>query len=262
MKFCTLMSGSSGNAFYVETPQTKVMIDAGKSGKALTQALEEVSGCSPQDLDALLLSHEHRDHVMGAGVLARRYHLPVYATEGTWEEMAVQIGPLKEEQRHYIKKNQTLELGDLQIEFISLSHDARDPIGFLLTHGRTRLGIATDSGVFTAHMAKALYNVHCLVLEANHDPEMLKNGPYPWPLKRRISGEKGHLSNQGAGEALIKTLGDHTKRVVLAHLSAENNRPDLAVQTVAQTLENNHFNLDEVEITVAPRHKPGLLMSI
>jgi len=262
MKFCTLMSGSSGNALYVETPETKVLIDAGKSGKALTQALEEASGSSPQDLDALLISHEHRDHVLGAGVLARRYHLPVYATEGTWEEMNTQIGKLQEEQRHYINKNQTLELGDLKIEVFSISHDARDPIGFLLSHGRKRLGIATDSGVFTSYMAKALHNVDCLVLEANHDPELLKNGPYPWPLKQRISGEKGHLSNQGAGEALLKTLGDKTKQVVLAHLSAENNRPELALQTVEKTLEKNHFNLDEVEIIVAPRYQPGLMMSI
>lgn len=262
MKFCTLMSGSSGNALYVETPQTKVLIDAGNSGKALTQALEEACDRSPQDLDALLISHEHRDHILGTGVLARRYHLPLYATEGTWEEMDGRIGNLKEEQRNYINKNQTMELGDLKIEFFPISHDARDPIGFLLSHGGKRLGIATDSGVFTSYMAQTLHNVDCLVLEANHDPGMLQDGPYPWSLKQRISGEKGHLSNQGAGEALLKTLGENTKRVVLAHLSAENNKPALALQTVENTLEKNHFNLDEVEITVAPRYRPGLMRSI
>jgi len=262
MKFCTLMSGSSGNALYVETAKTKVLIDAGKSGKALTQALEEGPGCAPQDLDALLISHEHRDHVLGAGVLARRYHMPLFATQGTWEAMGSQIGPIKEEQKNYIKTNRTLELGDLKIEFFSISHDAQDPVGFLLSQGRKRLGIATDSGVFTSQMAQSLSHADCLVLEANHDPEMLQRGPYPWPLKKRISGEKGHLSNQGAGEALLQTIGANTTRVVLAHLSSENNKPELALQTVENTLEKNHFDLAEVEITVAPRYKPGLLMSI
>jgi phosphoribosyl 1,2-cyclic phosphodiesterase len=106
-------------------------------------------------------------------------------------------------------------------------------------------------------MAKALRNVHCLVLEANHDPELLKNGPYPWSLKQRIAGEKGHLSNQGAGLALLQTLGGETRQVILAHLSAENNKPALALQTVKKTLEKNHFNLEEVEITVAPRYRPS-----
>lgn len=258
MKFCTLMSGSSGNALYVETAQTKIMIDAGKSGKALTQALEEACGRSPRELDALFISHEHRDHTIGAGVLARRYHLPLYATEGTWSEMGDQIGPIDEEQRNYISASETLELGDLKIELFPVSHDASEPVGFLLTQGRKRLGIATDSGVFTSCMAKALKNVHCLVLEANHDPELLKNGPYPWPLKKRISGEKGHLSNQGAGLALLQTLGEETRQVVLAHLSAENNKPALALQTVEKTLEKNHFPLGEVEITVAPRYRPSL----
>ncbi|MDD2211732.1 MAG: MBL fold metallo-hydrolase [Clostridia bacterium] len=257
MRFCTLISGSSGNALYVETPQTKVMIDAGKSGKALAQALEEACGQSPRELDALLLSHEHRDHTLGAGVMARRYHLPLYATEGTWCEMDGQIGPIKEEQKHYIKESQTLELGDLKIEFFPVSHDAGEPVGFLLTQGQETLGIATDSGVFTSRMAKALRNVHCLVLEANHDPELLKNGPYPWSLKQRIAGEKGHLSNQGAGLALLQTLGGETRQVILAHLSAENNKPALALQTVKKTLEKNHFNLEEVEITVAPRYRPS-----
>jgi phosphoribosyl 1,2-cyclic phosphodiesterase len=263
MRFCTLMSGSSGNAFYVETSQVKVMIDAGKSGKALAQALKTACGRSPQELDALLLSHGHRDHTLGAGVMARRYQqLSLYATEGTWWEMGEEIGPIKEEQKHYISDNQVLELGDLKIEFFPVSHDASEPVGFLLTQGEKKLGIATDSGVFTPRMAQILHNVHCLVLEANHDPELLKKGSYPWPLKKRVSSAQGHLSNQEAGIALVQTLGPQTRQVVLTHLSAENNRPALALKTVEKTLEKKHFSLEEVEITVAPRYKPSVYLSV
>lgn len=263
MKFCTLMSGSSGNAFYVETAQTKIMIDAGKSGKALAQALEIACGRSPEELDALFLSHGHQDHILGAGVMARRYEqLSVYATEGTWGEIEGQIGSIKEEQKHYISDNQTLELGDLKIEFFPVSHDACEPIGFLFTHREKKLGIATDSGVFTPRMAEVLHNVDCLVLEANHDPELLKKGPYPWPLKKRVFSAQGHLSNQQAGLALVQTLGSQTRQVVLTHLSAENNKPALALATVEKTLEKNHFSLKEVEITVAPRHRPSVYLSI
>lgn len=262
MKFCTLMSGSSGNAFYVETSRTKLLIDAGQSGKAITQALEEACGRSMDELDALLITHGHRDHILGAGVLARRYHLPVYATEGTWCEMDKRAGTIKEEQKNYIQAEDSLELGDLKIETFPVSHDAMEPVGFLLSSAKKRLGIATDSGVFTARMSRVLQNADCLVLEANHDLELLKNGSYPWPLKKRISSIVGHLSNEGAGQALLQTLGKNSQKVILAHLSAENNKPDLALDTVKNLLEENQCSLKEVDITIAPRFRPSAVECI
>ena len=262
MKVCTLISGSSGNAIYVETAQTKLLIDAGQSGKAISQALEEACGKSPQELDALLLTHGHRDHIMGAGVLARRYHLPVYATEGTWCELESLPGTIKEEQQNYICAQKTLEICDLKIEPFTVSHDAIEPVGFLLSQGKKSLGVATDSGVFTTQMTRVLRNADCLVLEANHDLELLKNGPYPWPLKKRISGIMGHLSNESAGNALLRVLGKASRQVMLAHLSAENNNPALALQTVQDILKTNQFNLAEIDVMVAPRYKPSACVSL
>ncbi len=262
MKVCTLISGSSGNAIYVETDQTKVLIDAGQSGKVISQALEEACGRSPQELDALLLTHGHRDHIMGAGVLARRYRLPVYATEGTWCEMESLPGTIREEQQNYICSQKPLEIGDLKIEPFTVSHDAMEPVGFLLSQGKRSLGIATDSGVFTAQMARMLTNADCFILEANHDLDLLKKGPYPWPLKKRISGIMGHLANDTAGNALLRILGKASRQVMLAHLSTENNNPALALQTVQDILSDNQVNLDEVDITVAPRYQPSSCLVI
>jgi len=262
MKVCTLISGSSGNAIYIETARAKVMIDAGQSGKTISMALEEACCRSPQELDGLLLTHGHRDHISGVGVLARRYRLPVYATEGTWCELDSLPGKINEEQKNYLRAGESLEIGDLKIEPFPVSHDAMEPVGYLLSAGKKAVGVATDSGVFTAQMARMVTNVDGLVLEANHDLEMLKNGSYSWPLKKRISGILGHLSNDTAGNALLRIMGKNTRKVLLAHLSAENNHPDLALQTVQDILTENQVHLDEVDITVAPRYKPSAVISI
>lgn len=262
MKVWTLFSGSSGNAVYVETATTRVLIDAGQSGKTISAALEEACGRSLRDLDGLLLTHGHRDHITGVGVLARRYHLPVYATEGTWCELDHLPGTIEEEQKHYICAQHSFQIGALKIEPFPVSHDAMEPVGFLLSEGGKTLGIATDSGVFTAQMERALANVNALILEANHDLEMLKNGPYPWPLKKRISGVRGHLSNDRAAHGLLRILGKATHKVLLAHLSAENNDPALALHTVRDILENNQVNLEEVDVVVAPRYKPSACIEV
>jgi len=262
MKVNTLMSGSSGNAIYIETRRSKVLIDAGQTGKALTQALQEGCGIEPGELDALFITHAHRDHIHGAGVLSRKYDLPIYATEGTWSEMNPLIGPVKPYNMQYFQVGSVVEIGDLRLESFPVSHDALEPVGFRCSMADKTVGIATDSGVFTARMAQALDNVDCLILESNHDREMLHKGPYPWHLKRRIASVVGHLSNEGAGKALLKTMGERTKKVILAHLSEENNRPELALQTVVDLLQENQVTLEDVDITIAPRYKPGQLQRI
>ncbi|MDD4048850.1 MAG: MBL fold metallo-hydrolase [Clostridia bacterium] len=262
MKICTLMSGSSGNAVFIETSETKILIDAGQSGKAITCALEKSCGITPGDLDAIFLTHGHRDHIMGAGVLARRYKLPVYATEGTWCEIKSLVGNISEEQKKYIDVKKTWELGDIKIETFPLSHDAVEPVGFLVSKGGKSVGLATDTGVFTTRMGNTLQNSDCLILEANHDSELLRNGAYPWSLKKRISGIHGHLSNETAGQALLRTLGKKSKEVILSHLSEENNEPKLALKTVKNILETEQVSLEEVNIMVAPRYKPGVQVNI
>lgn len=262
MRVCTLMSGSSGNAIYIESEKAKVLIDAGQAGKTLTRALQESCGVEPGDLDAILVTHAHRDHIHGAGIMSRKYDLPLYATEGTWCEMSPLIGKIKPDKRNYLKNNASLELGDLTIETFPTSHDAMEPVGFICRSGDKSVGIATDSGVFTTAMGNRLRNVNCLVLESNHDPEMLNKGPYPWSLKRRIASILGHLSNDSAGAALLKTIGEKTRNVILAHLSEENNRPALALKTVLEILEKNQVSLEEVDITVAPRYRAGTCVRI
>ena len=262
MKISTLMSGSSGNAIYIETAHSKVLIDAGQTGKGLAKALEEGCQTLPSELDAIFITHAHRDHIHGAGVLSRKYDLPLYATEGTWTEMAPLIGVIKPHNINYIRETEAIEMGDLVLESFPISHDALEPIGFRCSNADKTVGIATDSGVFTARMAQSLHNVDCLVLESNHDPEMLHKGPYPWSLKKRIASVVGHLSNEGAGKALLKTMGERTKEVILAHLSEENNKPALAIRTVSDILQKNQVMLKDVNITVAPRYRPGPLYKI
>lgn len=262
MRICTLMSGSSGNAIYIETKKTRLLIDAGKSGKSIAQALEEGAGICPSLIDGLLVTHGHRDHIQGVGVMSRRYGLPVYATEGTWLEMEGSLGKISPENKKYLDTGNTLEIGDIEVEAFSTSHDSLEPVGYALGHNGKRLGIATDSGVFTTRMANVLHNVDCLVLEANHDSQMLSSGPYPWSLKKRIAGILGHLSNEVAGQALLKCLGTATRQVILAHLSEENNRPSLALKAVQETLEQNQISLKELDITIAPRFRPGNCLHI
>jgi phosphoribosyl 1,2-cyclic phosphodiesterase len=255
------MSGSSGNAIYVETKEAKVLIDAGQTGKRITQALEDSCKVSPKALDAIIITHAHRDHISGAGVLSRRFDLPIYATEGTWHEMKPLIGAIKPENTKYITKDNKWGLKDLQIESFPTSHDAMESVGFVCSSDKVNLGIATDTGVFTAKMGTKLQNTDCLILESNHDIQMLNNGPYPWTIKKRIASIMGHLSNEGAGLALLKTIGENTRNIILAHLSEENNKPSVALETVRSTLDKNQLCLKDVNISVAPRYKPGNCIS-
>lgn len=261
MKVCTLMSGSSGNAIYIETAKSRVLIDAGQTGKCVAQALEQACGISPKTLDSILVTHAHRDHTQGVGILSRRFGLPVYATEGTWYEMDSLIGPVRPEHKRVIGQDKW-EIGDLAIQIFPTSHDALESVGYVIEHESKRLGIATDSGVFTTRMNKELQDLDCLILESNHDTGMLKNGPYPWPLKKRIASIHGHLSNESAGDALARVIGGRTKNVILAHLSEENNRPKLALETVKEILRNRRICLDQVNITVASRYIPGAVLEI
>ncbi|MDX9872749.1 MAG: MBL fold metallo-hydrolase [Clostridia bacterium] len=255
------MSGSSGNAIYIETAKAKFLIDAGAPGKRIAQALQSLD-IDARELDAVVITHAHRDHVCGAGVISRRYNLPLYATAGTWQEMSGLIGEVKPGLTFFIEKEQCLQLKDAVIEPFSVSHDALDPVGFVISSESRRVGIATDCGVFTAKMGAKLANLDCLILEANHDIEMLHKGPYPWPLKKRIAGATGHLSNAGAGQALSKIIGERTRNVILAHLSEQNNLPELALETVQSVLEESRVNLQEVKLSVAPRHRPGYCLNI
>jgi phosphoribosyl 1,2-cyclic phosphodiesterase len=238
LRFSILASGSSGNSVYVSTDTTSLLIDVGVSGKQIQQALKEIAA-SGDTLDAILVTHEHQDHIKGVGVVARKFNLPVYATEGTWAGMAHQIGDIAEENKYIFAADQIIEFGDIRVEPFHISHDSNEPVGFCFYHGDAKLTLLTDTGYLSDRILEKVQDSDVYILEANHDIEMLRMGPYPWPLKRRILGDKGHLSNQAAGEALIELANDRLSDVYLAHLSQDNNTPDLAEITVKSILKEH-----------------------
>lgn len=235
LEICMLASGSSGNAVYVATGQTKLLIDAGLSGKKLAAALAEL-GVDPFALDALLLSHDHNDHTCGAGIMARRYRMPLYATAPTWTAATCKMGPVPEEMCHILPMSGQVKFADLTVETFPVPHDAAGPVGFVFRQGNQAIALVTDLGMVTPMITAKLQNINCLVLEANHDEQMLKNGTYPWSLKNRILGDHGHLSNSVAADILLDIISPVTSHVVLAHLSNENNLPHLAFDTVGEKL--------------------------
>ena len=230
MQFCSLYSGSSGNCLYVAHGRTRLLVDAGLSGKKIEQGLVSAD-VLPTELDGILITHEHRDHIHGAGVLSRRYHLPIYANAATWEAMAPELGKIDGDNVRFFVTGVPFDIGDLQIDSFPISHDAAEPVGFAIDSGNHSLGIATDTGVMTDTILGSLKGRELVVLESNHDAAMLETGPYPYPLKRRIAGEHGHLSNDTAGDTAVTLAESGVKQIVLAHLSHENNLPILAYQT-------------------------------
>jgi phosphoribosyl 1,2-cyclic phosphodiesterase len=227
-----LASGSRGNAVYLTDGVTRILIDAGLSGVEIERRLNS-RGLSAQDLDALVVSHEHSDHIQGVGVLSRKYRLPVYINEKT-RLAAPQLGKLGEA-RHFTCGT-PFTIDEIRIHPFAISHDAADPAGFTLSRGGAKIGIATDLGIATAMVREHLKGCALLVLEANHDPTMLSQGPYPWPLKQRIRGRTGHLANEDTRDLLHELQHDGLRHVVLAHLSDTNNTPEKAFAAVHPAL--------------------------
>ncbi len=257
MYFTTIVSGSSGNCILVSSGNTTLLVDGGCSVKALKAGIQELA-IPPQSIKGMLITHEHADHVSGAARICRAFDIPLYASEKTWEAL-----PFRDEyftaERHKFAYGMTI--GDLSIDFFRLSHDSVQPVGFVFSHGGKRVGIATDTGMVTQSMLRLLQNVHGLVLEANHDADMLRRGPYPFPLKQRVISQQGHLSNDQAANLLLTISGENTRQVLLAHLSAVNNRPDLARTAVEQAIKGSPYH-DHLSIHIAPRKKPHPLLEV
>jgi phosphoribosyl 1,2-cyclic phosphodiesterase len=232
LSFCLLASGSKGNAVYVSDGETAVLFDAGLSGVDIERRMT-ASGLDPKNLDAIIVSHEHNDHIQGVGVLSRRFDLPVFISRET-EKAAYRLGKLKAV--HHFSCGTPFALERLRIHPFSIAHDADDPAGFTISRGGLKVGIATDLGVATAMVRVHLKDCSALILEANHDPQMLVDGPYPWPLKQRIQGRTGHLSNPDAMVLLKELSHERLREVVLAHLSETNNRPEKALAAVGPAL--------------------------
>jgi len=225
----SLQSGSNGNCIYVECGQTKLLFDAGISGLMAERRLEQ-HGRLIRQVQAVVISHDHSDHIRCAGVFNRKFRLPVHATEPTIEAAGGRDRLGKIEVQHF-QAGQTLDLGDLAVETLPTPHDAADGVAFVVTDGSRRLGILTDLGHVFAGLGDAISTLDGVFIESNYDPEMLRNGPYPWHLQQRIRGDHGHLSNAEAAHLLHDAAGPHLKWVVLSHLSEQNNHPLLALET-------------------------------
>lgn len=261
MIFCPLYSGSSGNSIFVSSEETKVLIDAGLPGKRIESALEQINQ-EPSEIDAIFITHEHSDHIKGVGVMSRRYNIPIYANESTWREMFAKIGKIKEENIRIMKDNY-VTIKDMKISKYNISHDAVEPVGYSIEAQNKKVCIATDLGYFSDEVKDALLGSDVVLLESNHDIQMLKFGPYPYHLKRRILSDIGHLSNDDCGKAIVDIVKLNCKRFVLGHLSKTNNYPDLAYETVVSVLKENNIQLNkDVWVDMAKRDMPSKCIEI
>jgi phosphoribosyl 1,2-cyclic phosphodiesterase len=237
MRFCSLGSGSGGNATLIEARQgarvQRVLVDCGFSLRELSRRLAE-RGCLPSDLDAVFVTHEHGDHVGCAYTLMRRHQVPVWMSAGTWHSVARDRPPPAP--LRIARDGETISLELLQLRPYAVPHDAREPLQLSISDGRRRLGVLTDAGSATDRIVQELQACEALLLECNHDLQLLKEGPYPASLKRRIAGTHGHLANDTAASILARCAHAGLKHVVAAHLSEQNNRPTLATQALAQAI--------------------------
>ena len=251
MKVCVLASGSSANCIYVATPCTRILVDAGLSGRETVRRLAEVEA-TLDDVQAVCLTHEHDDHRSSLGLLHRRHGLAVYANAGTIEAMS-RGSKCEDVTWNMFTTGAAFRVGDLTIEPFSVPHDSYEPVGFVITSEDRRLGVVTDMGMATGLIRERLRSCGVIIVEANHDEDMLRDADRPWPLKQRIAGRQGHLSNAQAAELIADVAGQGLRAVLLAHLSDQCNRPDLARQTVRRALDERGQSHVEVKLTYADR---------
>lgn len=254
MKFTSLSSGSSGNSLLIETDKTRILIDAGFTGKRLETLIKE-AGVLPDTIDAILVTHEHNDHIKGAGIMSRRFNIPIIANEETWIAMIKKIGPIKDKNILVFKNDYDFTLKDLDIHPFSTFHDAANSCGFAVNYKKNKISIMTDTGTVNERMKKQLLGSDVIFIESNHDPIMLMNGPYSPALKRRVASTKGHLSNLDCAYTLEEILSGNGEKVILAHLSGENNTADIAIDTVSNHLMDLGLDLKrDISLNVADRN--------
>lgn len=251
-EFLSLISGSSGNATYFSDGNTRLLIDCGMSGKRLAEALSSID-VSMDSIDAMLITHEHSDHVKGAGIISRRYNIPIYATHGT--HSAMDIGKIDDSMRHFVNANSDFEIGTIGICPFTIPHDAAEPVGYTFFSNGRKYSLATDIGKMDDDILNILKGSEAVILESNHDVDMLRCGPYPFPLKQRILSDFGHLSNESAATTALELVKSGTTKIMLGHLSLENNRPEIAMLETFNTLTNAGVNIGvDASLTVADRY--------
>ncbi len=265
MRLCSIASGSSGNCVYVGSEATHLLMDVGISGKRTEEGLNQL-GLSMREIDGIFITHEHADHINGLGVLARKYEIPIYATEGTIAaiKQTSSVGEIDDALFQVVLPDEKCIVKDLAVYPMRTSHDAADPVAYRISHGKKKIGIITDLGCYNEYTVESLRGMDVLYLEANHDIHMLQVGPYPYYLKKRILGERGHLSNEAAGKLLSRLLHDGMQTIVLGHLSKENNLPELAYESVRVevTMSDTKYGGNDFPIYVAKRDEVSDVITV
>ena len=265
MELCSIASGSSGNCIYAGTDHVHLLVDTGISKKKIEIGLSEI-GLKPDEIDGILITHEHSDHVKGLGVMSRKYGIPIYATPGTIRaiEYEGKLGEIDHSLFHPIVPETDFSIGEMTIHAIHTSHDAAEPVAYIMKNENRSVGVITDLGKYDHSLVDKLQNIDVLLLEANHDVNMLQVGVYPYYLKQRILGDKGHLSNETCGQLLGEVLHDDMKKVLLGHLSKDNNYPQLAYETVKMeiTMGSSPYQGNDFPIEIAPRDSLSELITI
>lgn len=242
--FCSFSSGSSGNCFFIKSKQTVLLVDAGISAKRILLALKE-QGASPADVSGVLITHEHSDHVQGLRVLLKRLgDTPAFANKKTWKH----IDSSEFENRcQTFQTGQSFSIGDILVKPFATSHDAAEPVGYSFVSQGRKLSIVTDTGILSQEVLEEICDSDTIVLEANHEEEMLRLGSYPYFLKKRILSDHGHLSNQAAAEAICEIVGggDKCPTILFAHLSRDNNRPESVLRTVREAFSTKGYSFQE-----------------
>lgn len=265
MRISTVASGSSGNCIYVGSDNTHILIDAGISKKRIETGLK-ANDVDINDIQGIFITHEHIDHINGLGVVSRKYNIPIYATDLTIDAIKSnsKLGAINEDLFCEIKADETFEIGDLQVNPFEISHDAVKPVAYRVECGDKAVAVATDMGKFDDYIVSNLSNLDALVIEANHDVRMLLAGTYPYYLKQRILGDKGHLSNETSAKLIDKILNDKLKHIMLGHLSKENNYEELAYETVKAEImmSESQYKPGDFDIQVARRDVNSVLYCV
>lgn len=264
MKICSIASSSSGNCIYVGTADTHILIDAGISGRRLESGLAMIS-LNPGMINAVLITHEHSDHIKGLGVFSRKYKIPIYTTRLTWEKIISSelTGYIDETLYREILPDIDFAIKELLIHPFRTSHDAVQPVCYTFTKNRKKISVVTDLGCYDSYIKEKLKDSNILFIESNHDIEMLKKGSYPLYLKKRILGDKGHLSNEMSGRLITEVLSSNLQYVLLGHLSEENNHPRLAHQSVfAKLAECNTVSISDIKLIVSAREENTEMITI
>ena len=265
MRLCSIASGSSGNCTYVGSEATHLLIDVGISGKRTEAGLRELA-LTGADIDGILVTHEHSDHISGLGVFCRKYEIPIYATKGTIQAILHNGGKNAPDASLFreIQADKKMIIKDLTVSPMRISHDAAEPVAYRIGYGGKRVAVCTDLGVYNDYTVECLKGLDAILLEANHDVNMLQVGPYPYYLKQRILGDKGHLSNENSGRLLNRVLHDGLKAVVLGHLSKDNNLPQLAYEAVRLeiTLGEGPYKAEDFFIQVANRSEISSVIEV